>query len=128
MCVFTIRETIVFSSICQKCQGTQIKAFLCFELKGGWKREGDCDHKTASIRVKTVFSPMVYKSNVSFLPKTHILLYMTLPLFARFLRDTLSISFKMRKKGRWNKNKMCVFTIRETFVLSSICQKCQGSE
>ena len=25
-------------------------------------------------------------------------------------------------------NKMCVFTIQETFVLSSICQKCQGTQ
>ena len=54
MCIFTIQETFVLSSICQKYQGTQIKAFLCFELKGGWKREGDCDHKTASNRVKMV--------------------------------------------------------------------------
>ena len=28
------------------------KAFLCFELKGGSKREGDYYHKTVSNRVK----------------------------------------------------------------------------
>ena len=30
--------------------------------------------------------------------------------------------------GGGTKNKTSVFTIRETFVLSSICKKCQGSE
>ena len=30
------------------------------------------------------------------------------PLFARFLRDTLTISFEMRKKGRGHKNKSCL--------------------
>ena len=37
------------------------------------------------------------------LVKTHILSFMTPPLFARFLRDTISIYFKMRKKGREHK-------------------------
>ena len=100
MCILIIRETFVLSNICLKCQHTQIKAFLCFELKGGWKREGDCDHKTAFIWVSWHFWYMLDKTKVSCLVKIHILSFMTFPLFARFLRDTLSISFKMRKKGR----------------------------
>ena len=52
---------------------------------------------------------MVYKSNVSCFPKTHILCIMTPPLFARFLRDTLSISFKKRKKGEGAQKINCVF-------------------
>ena len=71
---------------------------------------------------------MLDKTKVSSLVKTHILSFMTPLLFPRFLRETLSISFKMLKKGREHKNKMCFSTIRKTFVLSSICQKCQGSE
>ena len=47
MCILSIQETFDSSSICQKCQNTQIKVFLCFELK----RDGDCDHKTALNRV-----------------------------------------------------------------------------
>ena len=33
LCIFIIRETFVLLSICQKCQHTQIKAFLCFGIK-----------------------------------------------------------------------------------------------
>ena len=109
MCIFTIRETFVFSSICQKYQGTQIKAFLCFELKGGWKREGDYDHKTAFIWVPWHFLHMLNKTKVSRLVKTHILCFKTLLLLACYLRDTISISFKMHKKGRGQKKIKCVF-------------------
>ena len=99
MYIFTIRETFVLSSICQKYQGSQIKAFLCLKLKGEWKREGDCDHKTAFIWIPRHFWHMLDKQ-VSRVVKTHISFFLTPPLFARFLRDTLSISLKMRKKGR----------------------------
>ena len=34
ICILKIQDTFVLSSICQKCQVTQIKAFLRFELKG----------------------------------------------------------------------------------------------
>ena len=102
-CVFTIRETFVLSSLCKKCQHTQIKAFLCFELKGGSKREGDCDHKTAFIWVLWYILHMLDKTKVFYLVKIHILSFMTPPLFARYLRDTIYISFKMRKKGRGHK-------------------------
>ena len=116
----------VLLSICKKCRSTQIKAFLCFKIMGGWK---SCNHKTAFIWVPWHFCHMLDKTKVSCLVKTHILSFMTPSLFARFLRYTLYISFKLRKKGRGhNKIEMCIFTIRETFVLSSICQKCQGSE
>ena len=40
MCILTKQETFVLSSICLKCQHTQIKAFLCFELKGDGKGRG----------------------------------------------------------------------------------------
>ena len=40
MCILSIQETFVSSSICQKCQNTQIKVFLCFELKGDEKGMG----------------------------------------------------------------------------------------
>ena len=80
MCVFSIQETFVLSSICQKCQGTRIK--------GGWKREGDCDHKTALIWVPWHFLHMLDNTKVSCMVKTHILSFMTPPLFAHILRDT----------------------------------------
>ena len=35
---------------------------------------------------------------------------------------------KCAKRGGGTKNKQCTFTIQKTFVSSSICQKCQGSE
>ena len=38
------------------------------------------------------------------------------------------LSISHLKKGRGATNKMSVFTIQETFVLSSICQKCWGFE
>ena len=53
---------------------------------------------------------MLDKTKVSRLVKTHILFFMTLPLFARFLRDTLSISFKMRKKGKGTKKKCVILS------------------
>ena len=89
MCVFTIQETFVLSSICQKCQGTQIKAFLCFKLKGDEKGRGTVITKLLQIGLKWCFLPMVYKNNVSCLPKIHILCLMTTSLFARFWRDLL---------------------------------------
>ena len=92
MCVFNLKETFVLSSICQKCQDTKIKAFLCFELEGGWKREEDRDHKTAFIWVFWHFLHMLVKTKVFYLVKTHILCFITLPLFAHYLRDTISIA------------------------------------
>ena len=85
------------------CQDSQIKVFLCFELKGGWKREGDYDHKTAFIWEPWLFRHMLDKIK-SFLygKNTNFILYEPFP-FARFLRDTLSITFKMHKKGRGQK-------------------------
>ena len=65
---FTIQETFVLSSICQKCQGTQIQAILCFELKGDEKGRGTAITKLLQIGLKWWFWPMVYKSNVSCLP------------------------------------------------------------
>ena len=57
--------------------------------------------------------------------KTHI----SYPLFVHFKGGRERTSEKNAQKGEGaQKNKMCVFTIQETFVLSSICQKCQGSE
>ena len=40
LCIFIIQETFVLSSICLKCQHTQIKAFLCFKLKRDEKGRG----------------------------------------------------------------------------------------
>ena len=68
------------------------------------------------------FFHMHDKTKVSCIFEIQILSFMTLTLFARILGDSLYLS-KYAQKGRGHKNKMCVFTIRETFVLSSICQK-----
>ena len=122
MCVFTIRETFVSSSICQKCQGTQIKSFLCFQLKGGWKREGGCDHKTAFIWVPWHFLHMLDKTKVSDLVKTHILSFMTPPLFARILRDTISIS-ENSQKGEGSYKIKCVFLPYEKLLFSQAYAK-----
>ena len=151
ICILKIHDTFVLWRIYQKCQGTQIKAFLCFgitqrdvalcipplirsiktllfeypgifgicvikqkclvfsnyrfylQLKGGWKKEGDCDPQTAFIWVPWHFWHILDKTKVFYLVKTHILSFMIPPLFAHFLRETFSISFKMRKKGRGHK-------------------------
>ena len=116
MSIFTIRETFVLSSICQKCQDSQIKEFLCFKLKGGWKREGDCNHKTAFIWEPWNFY-MLDKIQVFCMVKTHILSFMTPPLFVRFLRDMLSFSFKMRKKGRGHKKNVCFYLTRNFYFI-----------
>jgi hypothetical protein len=43
---------------------------------------------------------MVYKSNISCLPKTHILCFMTPPLFTRFFKEIRSLSpLKCAKRG-----------------------------
>ena len=42
MCIFTIRETYFFIKHMPKMSCTQIKAFLCFELKGGGLRSQNC--------------------------------------------------------------------------------------
>ena len=118
MCVFTLQETFVLSSICQKCQHTRIKAFLCIEVKWGWKREGDCDHKTACIWVPWHFMHILDKTKVFYLVKTHILSFMTRPIFARYLRDTISISFKMRKKGMGHKRLNVFFLTNEKLLFS----------
>ena len=60
---------------------------------------------------------MLDKTKVFRIVKTHI------------LKEIESVSLKKRaKRGGVIKDKMCVFTILETFVLSSINQKCQGSQ
>ena len=54
--------------------------------------------------------------------------FMPLPFLSVF-KEICSLSpLKCAKRGGGTKDKMCVFTIRETFVFSSICQKCQGSQ
>ena len=76
------------------------------------KGEGLRSQKLLRIGLKWCFSPMKYKSNVSCLPKKHILCFMALPSFARFLlRDTPSISFKIRKKGRRHQKIKCVYPL-----------------
>ena len=40
ICILKIQDTFVLSSICQKCQGTQIKAFLFFVIKEKYTQRG----------------------------------------------------------------------------------------
>ena len=40
ICILKIQDTFVLSRICQKCQGTQIKAFLSFGIKEGDTKRG----------------------------------------------------------------------------------------
>ena len=40
ICILKIQDTFVLSSICQKCQGTQIKAFLSFGIKEKYTKRG----------------------------------------------------------------------------------------
>ena len=52
----------------------------------------------------------------------------TLP-FLRIFKEIENVSLKKcAKRGGVIKDKMWVFTIQETFVLSSICKKCQGTK
>ena len=57
-CILKTQDTFFLSRICQKCQGTQIKAFLCFGIdKKNTKRGGslyssfNSKHKNAFIWV-----------------------------------------------------------------------------
>ena len=68
------------------------------------------------------------QTKVSCIFKIQILSFITPTLFAHNLGDSIYIFQNVRKKGRGHKNKMCIFTIQETFVLSSIRQKCQDSQ
>ena len=71
---------------------------------------------------------MLDKTKVSCIVKTHILFFVPPPLFAHF-KEIESVSLKKRvKMGGVIKDKRCVLTKQEMFVLSSICQKCQGTQ
>ena len=60
------------------------------------------------------------KTKVSCIFKVQNLSFLTPTLFARILGDSMYLSKYAQK---WAiKDKICIFTIRETFVLSSICQ------
>jgi hypothetical protein len=65
ICILKIQDTFVLSSICQKCPGTQIKAFLRLELKGEYKEPR--------------------KTKVSCIFKIQILSFMISTLFVRIL-------------------------------------------
>ena len=83
MYVLAIRETLLLSYICKKMSESQWKAFLGFQLKGGWKREEDYYHKPAT-KSEGVNLPMVNKHNNSCISKTHILSFMTPTLLRVF--------------------------------------------
>jgi hypothetical protein len=55
--------------------------------------------------------------------KTHILLFVASTLFARILRDICNLL-----RVGVIKDKIYILKIQDTFVLSSICQKCQGTQ
>ena len=57
----------------------------------------------------------------SHMVKTHI--FVPPPLFAHFKGDKERIPKKRAKRWKVIKDKMCVLTKQETFVISSICQK-----
>ena len=83
-------------------------------------------HKNAFIWVCWHFRHMFDKTKVSRMIKIHILSFMVLTFFARIL---YMLSPKIRaERVRVIKDKICIFIIRETFVLSSICQKCQHTQ
>ena len=96
ICIFIIRETFVLSSICQKCQHTQIKAFLCFGIKekrgGSLYSSFNSKHKNAFIWVPWHFWHISNKTKVSCIFKIQILSFMTLTLFARILGDSIYLS------------------------------------
>ena len=71
---------------------------------------------------------MLDKTKVSHMVNTHILSFMLPPLFAHFKGVRERISQKRAKKGGVINDKKCVLTKQETFVLSSICQKCQNTQ
>ena len=52
ICILKIQDTFVLSRICKKSQGTQIKVFLCFELKG--------EHKEPHLFVFPSLIPKIY--------------------------------------------------------------------
>ena len=103
MCVLTKQDTFVLSHICQKCQFTQIKAFLWFELKEEYKQPPLFvffslipKHKNNFIWVPWHY--MRDKTKVSYIFKIQILFFMTLTLFAHILGDSINLS-KYAQKG-----------------------------
>ena len=98
----------------QKCQGTQIKAVL-------WSHPPfNSKHKDAFIWVPWHFWHMLDKQkNKSFLygKNTHFIFYGPYP-FCAYSKIYMQSS-KIREKR---------VKIQDTFVLSRICQKCQGTQ
>ena len=96
ICILKIQDTFVLSLICQKCQGTQIKLFLCFELKEEYKEPPLFSlipkHKNAFIWVCWHFWHMLDKTKVSHMIKIQILSFMTLTLSAHILGDSIYLS------------------------------------
>ena len=89
MCVFTIQEAFVLS---KKCQGTQIKAFLCFELKGDEKGRGTAITKLLLFGYPDICGICLIKQK--FLVWLKHFFYDPSPFCAFFI---------LRKKGRGNK-------------------------
>ena len=123
-CVFLRYEKLLFlSSICQKCHGTQIK---CLWLKGDEKGRGTAITKLLQIGLKWCFF-RIWCIKAMFLVCLKHTFYVFWPLpFLRVFKEIRSLSplkCAKRKEG----TKKCV-VLQETFVLSSICQKCQVSE
>ena len=69
ICIFIIRETFVLSSICLKCQHTQIKAFLCFVLKGDEKGRGTAITKQLLFGYPDIFGICLIKQKFLVWPK-----------------------------------------------------------
>ena len=93
ICILKKKNTFVLSYICQKCQGTRIKAFLSFGIKAF-----NSKHKNAFIRVPWHFLHMHDKTKVSYIFKIQILSFMSPTLFARILGDSIYLS-KCAQKG-----------------------------
>ena len=92
ICILKIQDTFVLSLICQKCQDTQIKAFLCFKRWLFVFFSLIPKHKNAFIWVCWHFWHMLEKTKVSRMIKIQILSFMTQTLFARILGDSIYLS------------------------------------
>ena len=102
ICIFKIQNTFVLCHICQKCQGTQIKAFLCFGIK-----ERDVALcippsirciKTLLFEYLDIFCICVINQKCLVFSKYRFYLLWLQPFFVRILGDSIYL-----KKGRDHK-------------------------
>ena len=107
ICILKKQDTFVLSSICQKCQGTQIKEFLRFELKGEYKEPLLFVYFSLIPKDKNAFMWVPWHF-LHMLDKTKVSCIFKIQIFSAYFRR-LHISLKIRVKRERTIKMKCVF-------------------